>query len=288
MSLNWKLDGEVAVVVGGGGGGIGTAMCQRLAEAGSDVIAITNLAEHAADTASVVATSGRRVATAVADVTDAEALRSAIASGVDELGTATMLVNVVGGVTMPHWHRLLDYDLDSFDHLISMNLRYVLVAAQTVANGLVDAGLPGSIVNISSIASKGQPLLAGYSAAKAGLDALTRTMAAEWGRYDIRVNGVAPGTINTPRSGRPVTAARDPEDPAAGTLPLGRRGIPDDIASAALFFLSSGASYITGQTIAVDGGGSTRSGDLDDSDLPTFVSNPAIRERFAPIAAKRV
>ena len=131
------------------------------------------------------------------------------------------------------------------------------------------------MVNISSIASKGQPLLAGYGAAKAGLDSLTRTMAMEWGRHGIRVNNVAPGTVNTPRSGRPVD---DPDDPLAEAITLGRRGRPTDIADACVFLLSNLASYITGQTLDVDGGPSRRA--LDARDLPVFVTNPAIRARF--------
>ena len=162
----------------------------------------------------------------------------------------------------------------SLDHLLTVNLRYALVTCQQVAKGLIDADRPGSFVNISSIASKGQPLLSGYGAAKAGLDSLGRAMASEWGRFGIRVNGVAPGTINTSRSGRKPGEV----DEASKAIALGRRGTPDDIANAVLFLLSDMSSYISGQTIDVNGGPS-RAG-LAESGLPVFVTNPAIRERF--------
>ncbi|NDH24122.1 MAG: SDR family oxidoreductase, partial [Actinobacteria bacterium] len=103
-------------------------------------------------------------------------------------------------------------------------------SCQAVAARLIADARPGAMVNISSIASKGQPLLAGYGAAKAGLDSLTRSMAMEWGRHGIRVNNVAPGTVNTPRSGRPVD---DPDDPLAKGITLGRRGTPTDISGPA-------------------------------------------------------
>ncbi len=279
MPIDLELVNRVTLVVGGGGGGIGSSVCRRLAEAGSGIVALSLVAEDLAETAAEVAGLGCYVSTHQVDVADVGALRAAIADAAVALAAhdgrvIDGVVNVVGGATPPHWHRLLDYPQDSLDHLIDTNLRYALVSCQEVAKGLVAAGRRGSMVNISSIASRGQPLLSGYGAAKAGLDSLCRSMASEWGRFGIRVNNVAPGTINTPRSGRDADAV----DPAAAAIPLGRRGHPDDIANAAVFLLSDLASYISGQTIDVDGGPSR--GGLDDSDLPVFVTNPAIRQRF--------
>ncbi|NDH77192.1 MAG: SDR family oxidoreductase, partial [Actinobacteria bacterium] len=164
---------------------------------------------------------------AVVDVHDLETLRSTIENNPE----VDLVVNVVGGVTVPYWHRLHDYPIESFDHLLTTNLRYAFTSCQAVAARLIADARPGAMVNISSIASKGQPLLAGYGAAKAGLDSLTRSMAMEWGRHGIRVNNVAPGTVNTPRSGRPVD---DPDDPLAKGITLGRRGTPTDIANRVL------------------------------------------------------
>jgi NAD(P)-dependent dehydrogenase (short-subunit alcohol dehydrogenase family) len=273
MTKQLDLSGRVAVVVGGGGGGIGTAMVTTLAEAGADVGAITYVEEHAADTRTRVEKLGRRVATVVADVTDEAALVDAFATIGSELGTARHLVNVVGGALVDDWHRTLDYDMDAFDRVVARNLRYAVIACREVARGLVAAQLPGSIVNISSVAARGTPLLAAYGAAKAGLESFSRTMALEWGRRGIRVNLVAPGTIKTPRSG-----ANDMADAAAAEIPLGHRGDPEDIANAALFLLSDLAGYVTGQTLSVDGG--TSMGSAGGDQPPTFVTNEAILARF--------
>lgn len=275
MGVELSLHDRVVVVVGGGGGGIGTAVCDRVAEAGGHVATITNRADHGAETVARVNERGGRAAAVTADVTDLDAIGPAIDRLAEQIGPATDLVTVVGGAPPEHWHRLLDYPLQSFDHLLTTNLRYVFVAAQIVARSLVERDQDGAMVHISSIAARGHPLLAGYGAAKAGLESLTRTMAAEWGRHGIRVNAVAPSTVNTPRSGRTETV-----DAASAAIPAGRRGVPDDIAMATLFLLSEHASYISGQTLVVDGGAGARSGALDEHDLPAAVTNPAIRRRF--------
>ncbi len=273
MVTTLDLEDRVALVVGGGGGGIGTAMIEALAHAGADVGVITYIQDHADDSQRRIDALGRRSAVAVADVTDEAALVGAIDQIANSLGPIRHLVNVVGGALVDDWHRASEYDLDAFDRLIARNLRYAVVSCREVARPLLVAGEPGSIVNISSIAARGTPLLGAYGAAKAGLESFSRSMALEWGARNIRVNLVSPGTIKTPRAGQ-----TDLADVAAATIPMGRRGDPSDIANAALFLLSDLAGYITGQTIGVDGGSSLggRGGDR----LPDVVTNPAVRARF--------
>jgi NAD(P)-dependent dehydrogenase (short-subunit alcohol dehydrogenase family) len=266
------LSGAVGLVVGGGGGGIGTATAVALARAGADVGAITNVPDHALDTEERVHALGRRVKTVVADVTDEPALVGAIGVIAAELGTIRLLVNVVGGALVDDWYRVADYDMAAFDRLVARNLRYAVVSCREVARGVIGASTPGAIVNVSSVAARGAPLLAGYGAAKAGLESFSRTMALEWGRRGIRVNAVAPGTVKTPRAGQ-----GDLADEAARSIPLGRRGDPDDIAHAAVFLLSDLASYVTGQTLTVDGGSSV--GAPSDEPSP-YVTNPLVRARF--------
>ncbi|HEX5266717.1 MAG TPA: SDR family oxidoreductase, partial [Acidimicrobiales bacterium] len=182
------------------------------------------------------------------------------------------LVNVVGGNLADDWFRTAEYDMAGFDRVVARNLRYAVVSCREIARRLIAAGTPGSIVNISSIAARGTPLLAAYGAAKAGLESFSRTMALEWGPQGIRVNLVAPGTIKTPRAGQADM------DEAARSIPLRRRGEARDIAAAAMFLLSDLASYVTAQTLVVDGGNSL--GHPGGDDLPVFVTNPAVRARF--------
>lgn len=273
MSIAIDLSGRVCLVVGGAGGGIGTAVALAAAEAGADVGAITNIDEHASHTTAQVRALGRQASVVVADVTDDAALVAAIGRISSELGTVRHLVNVVGGTLSEDWYRARDYNMAAFDRIIARNLRYAVLSCREVGRNLIEAGLPGSIVNLSSIAAQGTPLLAAYGAAKAGLESFSRTMALEWGQYKIRVNLVAPGTIRTPRAGE-----SDLPEAAAASIPLGRRGLPADIANAAVFLLSDLADYVTGQTLAVDGGSGM--GSAGGEKLPVFVTNPAVRARF--------
>jgi 3-oxoacyl-[acyl-carrier protein] reductase len=273
MSIPIDLAGRRVLVIGGGGGGIGTAVVDAVAAAGADVAVISYVADHATDSVARIQALGRRAASAVLDVTDEAALVSAIADLAVQIGPLDLLVNVVGGSLADDWHRASEYDMDAFDRLIARNLRYVVVSSREVARELIARRAPGSIVNLSSAAARGTPLLGAYGAAKAAVESFGRTMALEWAPHGIRVNAVAPGTIRTPRAG-----TTDMADAAAREIPLGRRGEPADIANAVVFLLSDLAAYITGVTLPVDGG--TVAGSRGGDTLPTFVTNPVVRARF--------
>ena len=134
-------------------------------------------------------------------------------------------------------------------------------------------------MHIASIAGlSAMPFGAPYAAAKAGMMALTRTAALEWGPLGIRVNAVAPGTIRTARNRDTSSAEERAEERDA--IPLGRRGRPEDIAAAVLFLLSDLAGFVTGQVLAVDGGSSVRPSYLGGDNLPIFVQDSALRTRL--------
>ena len=154
----------------------------------------------------------------------------------DELGPFGHVVNVVGGNLAEDYQRTVDFDLAALDRVMARNLRYAVVSCREVARSLIARGEPGSMVNVSSLASRGTPLLAAYAAAKSGLESFSRTMALEWGPRGIRVNLVSLGMIRTPRTG--MEAAR--ED-VAGSVPLRRKGSPDEVAAAVMFLLSERA-----------------------------------------------
>jgi NAD(P)-dependent dehydrogenase (short-subunit alcohol dehydrogenase family) len=182
----------------------------------------------------------------------------------------------VGGGPLPVWSSLLDYDVAEFDRSLALNLRSALLVSQAFARACVNSGIRASIVCTSSISGLGaSPYHAAYGAAKAALCQLVQTMAVEWGPRGIRVNAIAPGTIATPRA----SISADPQRDRAA-IPLGRRGEPEEIAGAALFLLSDLSSYVSGQTLVVDGGATAKFGFLGADGLPVFMEHPAILERL--------
>jgi NAD(P)-dependent dehydrogenase (short-subunit alcohol dehydrogenase family) len=263
-----RLDGRAIAVSGAGGGGIGTAICEAIADAGADVLAI-DIAEPAlAEAVGCVRQRGRRCTGMVADAADPEAASHAVARGVAELGPLRGLVNVVGGVPLSGWHRAADYPVAEFDAVVAFNLRTAFVMSQAVARHQIAARAAGSHVLLSSISASGaSPYHAPYGAAKAALRQLAQTLAVEWGRYGIRCNAIAPGTISTPRASTPDDPERDRR-----AIPLARRGRADEIAAAVLFLLSDLASYVNGQTLVVDGGASAMLAHLDAEGVPIFMS----------------
>ncbi|MHA3793938.1 SDR family oxidoreductase [Sphingomonas sp. YL-JM2C] len=275
------LGGQLHVVAGAGGGGIGTSACVLLARAGATVLAVDKTDLGCASAVEALEPHGPRHRVVQADLADEAALADALA----EAGPVRGLVNVVGGITSQDLIApLLTADaMDIFDRLMRFNTVPTLAASRTVARAMVGHGQGGSIVNIASAAGiAGMPFGAGYAAAKAALINLTRTMAAEWGGAGVRVNAIAPGSIATAKLGRQrFDGGADEKDRAAkAVVPLGRRGLPEDIAGVALFLLSDLAAYVSGQVIAVDGGMLARPPYNDADGLPVFMTDPALRERL--------
>jgi NAD(P)-dependent dehydrogenase (short-subunit alcohol dehydrogenase family) len=145
---------------------------------------------------------------------------------------------------------------------------------------MVENEVPGSIVHIASIAGlDAMPFGAGYSAGKAAMMSLVRTEAVELGARGIRVNAVACGTIRTPRSDTHAAGDAD-TDLERATIPLGRRGRPEDIAGAVLFLLSDLAAFVSGHVLVADGASSVKPSYLDADNLPLFVHDDALRDRL--------
>jgi len=253
LEIPHLLDGKVALVVGGGRG-IGRAVSLTLGAAGADVAVVDLEPERADEVAAELTAVGTRAVAIAADIRDADEVRRVVRTTVDELGGVDVLVTVVGGQNaFAAWQPMHEWSDEEWDLVVGVNLRYVFLVAREVVTQMLEQGRGGAIVHIGSLSGMaGAPNHSAYGAAKAGVIHFAKSLALEYGRYGIRVNVVSPGVARTPAT----AGALSPEQDAAMAekIPLGRPGMPDDIARAVLFFASPLAGYVTGQVLAVDGG----------------------------------
>jgi 3-oxoacyl-[acyl-carrier protein] reductase len=242
-----SLEGRVALVTGGARG-IGRAIALRLAADGAKV-AIVDLADSGAETArEVEQVSGRATTFVKADISKESEAKAAVAAVEASLGPVDILVNNAG---ITRDGLMLVMDESDWDAVLTVNLKGAFLMSKAVLRGMIKRR-QGSIVSISSVVGRrGNAGQANYSAAKAGLIGLTKSLAKEVGSRNVRVNAVAPGYIETD-----MTAALDESARNAiiSQIPLGRIGSPQGVADAVAFLAGDTASFITGAVLAIDGG----------------------------------
>jgi NAD(P)-dependent dehydrogenase (short-subunit alcohol dehydrogenase family) len=246
------MDDQVAFVTGGAGG-IGRATCRAFFDAGYRV-AVTDLeADAAAGAAAEIDAAGDRVIGLSCDVSSTASVNAAVATCVDRFGRLDSLANIAGVVGPGPSEELSD---ESWDRLISIHLGGAFRCSRAAFPALSATGA-GSIVSISSIAGRtGFSIRASYCAAKAGIEGLTRALAVEWAKRGVRVNAVAPGHVRTPMLDYSLQIGSVTQETVAARtqrIPMGRYAEASEIASVVLFLCSPSASYITGETICVDG-----------------------------------
>ena len=249
-----RYDGRVAVITGAAQG-IGFGIATRLAEEGAS-IAVVDLNEAAAADAAarLPLADGAKAIGVGADVSNGEAVDAAIARVVAELGGIHVLVNNAG---ITRDNLLFKMSEDDWDLVMNVHLKGAFLMTKAAQKHFVEQKY-GKILNLSSVSALGNRGQANYSAAKMGVQGFTRTLGIELGRYGINANAIAPGFIATEMTD--ATAARvgvsveDFRAAAAEANPVKRVGFPEDIAAAVAFLCSDEASYITGQTLYVDGG----------------------------------
>ena len=259
------LTGRVAVVTGAGSG-IGRGIAAGMAAFGASVAIWERDPQTCAEAAESIGALG-----IVTDVRDTGQVDAALERTTAELGTPTILVNNAGGVFSSP---LLDTSENGWDALYKANLRHVLLCTQRVARQLVSAGLPGSIISLTSIEGvRAAPGYAAYAAAKAGVINYTKTAALELAAHGIRVNAIAPDITLT--EGLAQLSGDEAVTGMGNIVPLGRPGHVDEIASAAVFLASDMSAYLTGQTLHIDGGTHAASGWYHDPQTGDYRLGPS-------------
>jgi 3-oxoacyl-[acyl-carrier protein] reductase len=258
------LTDRVAVVTGGGSG-IGRGIARGLAAFGASVA----IWERHGDTAAAAAdeVGGLGITT---DVRESAQVDAALARTLAELGPVSILVNNAGGVFSSP---ILETSENGWDALYRSNLKHVILCTQRVARVMVENGTGGSIISVTSIEGvRAAPGYAAYAAAKAGVINFTKTAALELAPHGIRVNALAPDITLT--EGIAAVAPPGSEERFGFTVPMGRPGHVDEMAGAAVFLAGAMSSYITGQTIHVDGGTQASSGWYHRPDSGSYILGP--------------
>ena len=250
-TVHFGLQGR-SVVITGGAQGIGEACARRLTADGAAVALwdVDDAQGHAL--AATLTATGARATFQHCNVASAADVNAALAASVAALGRIDGLVNNAGIFKAAPF---LDISEADWDAVIDVNLKGHFLCGQAIAQQLVAQGGGGAIVNMSSVNARLTiASIASYNASKGGIDQLTRVMALALTEHGIRVNGVAPGTIATELAAKAVLTSDEARARIMSRTPMKRLGEPDEIAAVVAFLLSDAASYMTGETVLVDGG----------------------------------
>ncbi|TGD71376.1 SDR family oxidoreductase [Mangrovimicrobium sediminis] len=244
-----SLNGKIAVVTGGGSG-IGRAISLKLAADGAAVAVWDLNPEGAQETVEMITAAGGKALACVGNAADAATIASSAALTRETFGgPITILVNNAG---ITGFTPFLDITEDHWDRMMAINLKGPFLCCQQIVPDMLEAGW-GRIVNISSSSAQtGAMVMTHYSASKGGVIAFTKSLAKEFAAKGITVNNIPPGFVDTPMlRASPVNVDAEA---SSGNSPMGRPGVPEDIANACAFLVSEAAGYITGHTLGVNGG----------------------------------
>jgi dehydrogenase/reductase SDR family protein 4 len=250
MNLSmFSCEGKVALITGGSRG-IGRASALALADAGANVVVSSRKIADLEPVAEEIRAKGVKSMAIAAHNAKTEDSRMLIEKVKKEFGRIDILLNNAG--TNPYYGPLMSQDEKTYDITMNVNLKGILFLSQIAANVMKEQG-GGSIINTSSIGGLRAGDIGTYCVSKAAVIMLTQVMAKEWGQFNIRVNTIAPGIIKTRLS---EALWKDPEvnDRAVSQIAMMRLGEPEEIAGAVVFLASPAASYITGETLVIDGG----------------------------------
>jgi NAD(P)-dependent dehydrogenase (short-subunit alcohol dehydrogenase family) len=244
-----ELDGRTAVVIGGTSG-IGRAIALGLAEAGADVVCTSRRADQVDTAAGEIEGLGRRTIRCVSDVSDRTSLEQLLAEAKSAFGKVDILVNSAG---ITKRSPTVDLDEEDWNAILETNLTGTLRSCQVFGRHMVENGY-GRIVNIASLSTFVSLFeVAAYSASKAAVASLTKSLAIEWAKHGVNVNAIAPGVFRTALNEKLLNETPRGQEFLSRT-PMGRFGNVDELAGAAVFLSSEAASFVTGEILVVDGG----------------------------------
>jgi len=245
----FSLEGKVAVVIGGTSG-IGLALSLGLADAGADVVATARRQQQVDDTAAAIEARGRKTLRLASDVCDRASLEELLAATLKEFGKVDILINCAGKIKRTPTLTMAE---EEWTGIIDTNLTGTLRACQIFAKPMLERGY-GRIINISSLnAFVALTEVAAYAASKAGIASLTRSLAVEWSKQGVTVNAIAPGVFRTALNSELLDKSPRGHELLMRT-PMGRFGKTEELVGAAIYLASDAASFVTGQSLVVDGG----------------------------------
>ena len=244
-----ELNGKVAVVIGGTSG-IGLAIAKGMAEAGADVVPTSRRDEQVESAASEIESRGRKSLRISSDVSDRASLQNVLDESIKAFGKVDILVNSAGRTKRAP---TLEFTEEDWNNIIDTNLTGTLRAAQVFGRHMLERKY-GSIINIASLSTfVALYEVAAYSASKAAVASLTKSLAIEWSQHGVRVNAIAPGVFRTPLNEKLLDETERGREFLVRT-PMRRFGKVEELAGAAIFLASDAASFVNGEVLTVDGG----------------------------------
>lgn len=246
---DFRLDGDVAIVTGASRG-LGLAMAEALAEAGSNVVLAARDEETLETVAKGIRSLGVKALVVPTDVANENELDRLVERTVEDFGRIDILVNNAGATVR---RPAMDFSIEDWDKVIAVNLRSVFLLSQKVARVMAPLG-GGRIINVASMTSEvGVPTIPPYAASKGGIRQLTKALAVEWAKHNIRVNAVGPGFMHTDMT-EPLYQDPERHDKIINRVAIKRWGKPEDLKGAVVYLASKASEYVTGHILYVDGG----------------------------------
>jgi NAD(P)-dependent dehydrogenase (short-subunit alcohol dehydrogenase family) len=244
-----ELNGKTAIVIGGTSG-IGRAIAHGLAQAGADVVCTSRRIEQVEAAAAEIEELGRRTIRVASDVSDRDSLQNLLSESINAFGKVDILINSAGRTKRAP---TLDFTEEDWNDILETNLTGTLRACQIFGRHFIENGY-GRVVNIASLSTFVSLFeVAAYSASKAAVASLTKSLAIEWAKHGVNVNAIAPGVFKTDLNRQLLESTERGREFQTRT-PMGRFGKVEELAGAAIFLSSDAASFVTGEVLVVDGG----------------------------------